>query len=190
VAGISGELDGRPLPVSLGAVEECLDEIGVEASYVRVRSGLNEATEFDLAAGDAMVIPWEPEVTTTLNVVLAGQAILGFGDSLQVCASGNASVVQERLRWKRFELRISANGPVRVTGIEIVSMDRAVQKKERGGLDSRADHADLRRSPLLLRPRDLGDVEGWRGCGVILPAVLKPRPTWTGNPGTNHRPPA
>jgi GH43 family beta-xylosidase len=131
--GISGDLDGRPLPVSLGTVEECLDEIGEEASYVRVWSGLNEATEFDLAAGDAMVIPWAPEVATTVNVVLAGQANLSFGESLRVCTTEAPQLFRIDSARGGSELRISANGPVRVTGIEMVPKDQAIRTKERGG---------------------------------------------------------
>jgi hypothetical protein len=117
--GIRGELDGCPLPVSVRSVDECLDVVGERSRYVRVRSGLDEATEFDLATGDAFVIPWATDVATTVNVVLAGDARLRFGDSLYSCSSRTPRLHSiEHVRGS--ELRITASSPVRVTGIEMV----------------------------------------------------------------------
>jgi GH43 family beta-xylosidase len=120
LGGVSAELDGHPLPLSLETVEECLGEIPEEASYVRVRSGLNEATEFILAAGDAVVIPWAPDVATVLNVVVAGRADLSFGQESRVCASETPMLFRIDSVQGGSELVICANGAVRVTGIEMV----------------------------------------------------------------------
>jgi GH43 family beta-xylosidase len=121
--GISGELDGRPLRVSLRSVDECLDVIGERSSYVRVRSGLDEATEFNLATGEEMVIPWATDVATTVNVVLTGQARLRFGESVRMCASQTPRLHSIKNVRGGSEVCITANGPVRVTGIEIVPDD-------------------------------------------------------------------
>ena len=80
-----------------------------------------------------MVIPWATDVATTLNAVLAGQASLSFGESLRVCASETPQLYKIDALRGGSELRISADGPVRVTGIEMVPTERAVQTKERGG---------------------------------------------------------
>lgn len=118
--GVSGALDGHPLPVELTTVEECLDAIGGRATHVSVRSGLNEATDHDLAAGDVLVVPWAPTVATTLNVVLAGRALLSFGEERRSCASGRPALIRIDSVTGGSELRITAAGPVSVTGIEMV----------------------------------------------------------------------
>jgi GH43 family beta-xylosidase len=118
--GVRGALDGRPMPVSLTTVQECLEEIEEQASYVSVRSGLNEATECDLAAGDAMVIPWASDVAATANVALAGDASVSLGDASRPCASNGPQLFRIEFDRGGSELRIGAIGPVRVTGIELV----------------------------------------------------------------------
>lgn len=118
--GVSGALDGRQLPLSLTTAEECLDAIGGRATYASVRSGLNEVTEQALAAGDVMVVPWAPAVATTINVVLAGYATLSFGEERLSCASERPALFRIDSLTGGSELRITAGGPVSVTGVEMV----------------------------------------------------------------------
>lgn len=118
--GVHGRLDGRPLPVSLTSVDACLEAIGQRASFVRVRSGLNDATERTLAAGEALTIPWAPGVPTVLNVVVAGEGRLDFGDDSVACTS----VAPELHRIESVRggtgLRITATGTLHVSGVEMV----------------------------------------------------------------------
>jgi GH43 family beta-xylosidase len=126
--GVRGDLDGRPVRLSIGTVEECLDAIVEQATYVRVRSGINEATEVELTDGEAMVIPWATQVATTVNVVLAGQAIMGLGEDRLVCGSAAPRLFRIDSARGGAELRISATGPASVTGIEMVPKDLSAQR--------------------------------------------------------------
>jgi GH43 family beta-xylosidase len=126
--GVRGELNGRPVRLSLGTVEECLDALAEQATYVRVRSGVNEATEVELAGGEEMVIPWAPEVATTVNVVVAGPARVSFGDDVLEGSSEAPRLVRIDSDKGGAELRISADGPVSVTGIEMVPKNLSAQR--------------------------------------------------------------
>jgi GH43 family beta-xylosidase len=144
MTGVSGRLDGHPLPISLATVEECIAEIAEGASHVRVRSGVNQATELKLSAGDAVAIPWAPDVAAVVNVVVAGPAVLGFGEDARVCASETPHLIRIESARGGSELLISAKGTVRVTGIEMVPAHAGDQQSPRT-----ADGGDSPRWPAV-----------------------------------------
>jgi GH43 family beta-xylosidase len=120
IGGVTGTLDGEPLPLTLSTVDDILDEITGKATYVSVRSGLNVVDELAVDAGDGIVIPWAPGVATTVNVVVAGHASIAFGGDLRVCAAEAPQLVRIDSARGGSELQISARGVVTITGIEMV----------------------------------------------------------------------
>jgi hypothetical protein len=120
IDGVSGKLDGEPVLVSLSTVDEFLDEISPKATHVRVRSGLNAVTEMNLGAGDAVVIPWAPEVATTVNVVVTGHATVTLGDDARMSALETPQLLRIDSDRGGSELLISAHGAITVTSIEMV----------------------------------------------------------------------
>lgn len=120
IGGVTGTLDGEPLPTSLRTVDEILGEIDHRATYVSVRSGLNVVDEIAIGAGDVIVIPWASGVATTVNVAVAGHAGITFGDHSLMCAAETAQLLRIDSDGGGPELKISARGAVTVTGIEMV----------------------------------------------------------------------
>jgi hypothetical protein len=106
--------------VSLTSVDACLEAIAHGASSVCVRSGLNDATERTLAAGETLTIPWAPGVPTVLNVVVAGQGRLDFGDDSVACTSEDPELHRIDSVRGGTGLRITATGTLRVSGVEMV----------------------------------------------------------------------
>ncbi|MFC7674352.1 glycoside hydrolase family 43 protein [Mycolicibacterium sp. GCM10028919] len=120
LAGVTGTLNGEPLHVSLGTVDDVLREVSDRATYVEVRSGLKVLDEMAIEAGDVMVVPWTHGVATTVNVVVAGHASVAFGDDSRVCGDETPQLVRIESDRGGSELQIRARGAVTITGIEMV----------------------------------------------------------------------